>query len=343
MILPIKPISQRDLKWKDKKLGTSTVNTIGSHGCLLTCCAMVCNYFGKNTDPARLNDDMVRVKGFYSGSLWVWGKLSEVYPDILFDWQVYNEGQCADKPAPLSLIDRLLDEKLPVIVKVDFNPGGALDEHWVLIIGKDEAGSYLINDPWTGETYFFQAKYQDPARYIYQICAYRGKIPEEKYQLLKGGVLLKEYETNPEDKILDLENKVSSLNEELAKTRLEVNSLREALSAQETDNKDLASQLQTARQERDNALILANQRLLLLEKASKMINMSSFDENGLFTGLQGLVEAKNKVENLEETIKTRENEIERLKEEIKKLEKQKIEDFSGWELVLKGILKIVRG
>lgn len=318
MVLPIKPLSQRDEKWASKKLGTSTVNTIGSHGCLLTCATMVCNYFGKNTDPARLNDEMVRVKGFYNGSLWVWGKLSEVYPDILFDWDVYNKGHCADVPAPLDLIDSLLAEKIPVIVKVDFNPGGELNEHWVLIVGKDEAGSYLINDPWTGETYFFQSKYQDPARYIFQICAYRGPIPQDKYQLLKGGVVLKEYEFNPEDKISDLEDKISSLNEELAKTRLEVNSLREALETQERDNADLSNQLQQARNERDNAIIQ-------LKEAQKKAE-----------------ELQRSIDSLSKEKTARENDLVAFHDRIKQLEAEKVENWDKWKLLALALSKFFK-
>jgi len=136
--LPVIKLSQRDQRWASKKLGTSSVCTIGSDGCLLTCCSMVLHYFGHPVLPDSLNDQLVRVNGFYQGSRLVWGKVSELYSDVQFDWQVFNEGECADKPAPLDLIDRLLNEKIPVIVKVDFNPGGELNEHWVLIVGRSD-------------------------------------------------------------------------------------------------------------------------------------------------------------------------------------------------------------
>jgi len=279
---------------------------------------MVLHYFGHSILPDSLNDQLVQVGGFYQGARLVWGKISELFPDVQFDWKVFNEGECHSVPAPLDLIDELLEEKIPVIVKVDFNPGGKLNEHWVLIIGKDEAGSYIINDPWTGEEYFFQAKYGDPKRYIFAIRCYRGKIPEEKYQLLKGGVVLKEYDFNPEDKIKDLEDKVKSLNEEMAQARLEVNSLREALETQERDNNDLVSQLNQARNERDNFKIE-------LLKAQKRLE-----------------EEQERYDSLLEEKTAAEEALNALKQQTKELKGQKIEDLSAWKLILLGIGKILQ-
>ena len=266
MKLPIQPISQRDSQWKDKKLGTSSVFTIGNFGCLLTCATMVCKYFGKDTDPARLNDEMVKVKGFYNGTFWVWGQLNVVYPDITFDWDLWDKGMFYDIPADLTILDKLLAEGIPPIVQVDFIPGGDVQEHWVVVIGKE--GDYLINDPISGETYFFTAKYGDPSRYIFAIRAYRGTI-SNKFQLSQGGVVLKEYEKNPDDIIGDLQTKVGSLEETLVKKNAEVEDaiaqlkpLREALGQQEKDNTDISNQLLKAREERDKVareLVLAKE------------------------------------------------------------------------------------
>jgi hypothetical protein len=258
LVLP-RVFSQRDPLWKDKKLGTSTVSTIGAYGCLLSCAATACCYFKKDTNPAQLNDEMVKHKGFYNGSYWVWGGLTDIYPDIKFDWDVYSEGTCPDKPAPLELIDKLLAEKIPVFVQVDFTPGGSVQEHWVLVKGKE--GDYIVQDPWPNpsEEYFFTARYGDPLRYILAIRAYRGPIT---------------YEPTDADKISDLETKLQSVNEELAKARLENNSLRDSLTDQERDNKDLATQLSTGRGERDQAVVekkFAEEQLV--DTLSKVANL----------------------------------------------------------------------
>lgn len=247
MKLNIPALGQRDSRWKDKLLGTSSISTIGNFGCLLTCAAMVCKYFGKDTDPARLNDAMVKVKGFYNGSYWGWGSLDEVYPDITLD--LANDYiECYDTPTPLSKIDELLNQRIPVIVKVDFSPEAGIQDHFVLIVGKES--DYLINDPWTSETYWFTAKYGDPARYIFKIVAYRGPV-ETKFHLYQGGVEIKTYDEHPDDKIGDLEIHLKTANDQLAGKVLEADGYREELRKQEADNADLSNQLNTARQERN--------------------------------------------------------------------------------------------
>lgn len=63
---------------------------------------------------------------------------------------------------------------MPVIALVDFDPKTqGVQGHFVLIIGKD--GDYLINDPMAnpGEgSYWFSARYGDPARGIYGLRLY---------------------------------------------------------------------------------------------------------------------------------------------------------------------------
>lgn len=251
MKLAIPPLCQRDPRWKDKKLGTSTVSTLGNYGCTLTSLCMALRYFGKDTLPDKLNDDLVKIKGFSQGTLLAWGAVPQLYPDITLDW-ANDYIECPNVPAPLDKIDKLLDEKIPVIVKVDFSPDAGLQDHWVLIIGK-ENNSYLINDPWSGEQYYFEAKYGDPVTQIYKIVAYRGKV-DNSFKLYQGGVLIKEYDLNPDDLISDLKASLQTANDQLANKSLELNALRGELEKQESDNVDLSDQLLASRQEKNDAV-----------------------------------------------------------------------------------------
>lgn len=281
MKLNIPPLSQRDSRWASKKLGTSTVSTIGGYGCLLTCASMVCKYFGKDTDPSRLNDEMVKAKGFTNGDLWLWGQLSLIYPDITFDWDVYNQGSFYDLPCDLTLIDKLLALKLPVIVQVDFMPGGDVQEHWVLIKGKE--GDYIINDPYFGEEYFFTAKYGDPSRYIFAVRVYRGEVSNEP---------------TIEDQLSDCKIKTKSLEENVATLQLEVGAERSAKEAQERDNKDLTDQLIKSRSERDtairektdteNSLKKANEEVESLKKAMDVLSIENTDLKSALAGCTSL-------------------------------------------------------
>ena len=59
-----------------------------------------------------------------------------------------------------------------MIVNVDLNPATpALDEHWVLVVGKVD-GSYIINDPWYGTQLKFEEKYGNPSTGMRIVCTY---------------------------------------------------------------------------------------------------------------------------------------------------------------------------
>jgi GH25 family lysozyme M1 (1,4-beta-N-acetylmuramidase) len=143
--LPIEPLSQKDTRWANEKLGTSPV-TIGAYGCLITATAMVCNYYGKDTNPSKLNQDLIVVNGYESGNLMKWGAIETIYPDIILDWDRFLAN-----PTDVD-IDAVLKRDQPVIVQVDYNLATpALDQHWVVIVGKD-GDDYLIADPIDGST-----------------------------------------------------------------------------------------------------------------------------------------------------------------------------------------------
>jgi len=231
MKLNIIPLSQRDERWKLKKLGTGT-GTIGNYGCLLTCHAMLLSYYGHEFLPDVLNEvykdkdvfDLKNMINFFAAA--------NVFGDITAD-EFYN---CYDLPCDLTKIDKYLNEKKPVIAMVDFSPTAGVQTHFVLIIGKSDDGHYLINDPWTGETYFFHAKYGEPARYIYGLRLYSGEPKNE---------------TSEEDKIGDLTDSLTSCNKDLAKKAQEVAGLTVDLETSDRDNSDIAKQLLEARSERD--------------------------------------------------------------------------------------------
>jgi len=233
MKLNISPLSQRDVRWKDKKLGGGS--SIGLYGCLLVCHSMALNYFGHEQTPDLLNE-IFKSQGCFDGNNLNFYKIGDVYGD----YKAVEYYECNDIPCDLSKIDNQLAKNMPVIAKVDFdmNPATKGDWHFVLIIGKDEQGKYFINDPWYGETYYFDAKYGDPAKGIYGLRIYEG-VPSNTQNL--------------EDKVSELQAKVKSLDEALAEKSLELNTIRGQLEQQERDNKDLGDQLNQARSQRDSA------------------------------------------------------------------------------------------
>jgi len=132
--------SQRDIRWAAHPLGTKS--TIGANGCLMTCASMVSNFFGHASNPLQLNDWLTSRGGYLDGNLFLWDKLTELYPDMRFDGFVYS-------PTTAQIRAAIQAGTLPIMY-VDFNDDTPLIEmHWVTgigVVGED----VLIADPWTG-------------------------------------------------------------------------------------------------------------------------------------------------------------------------------------------------
>lgn len=157
--LDIPLYSQKDSRWASNKLGTSNV-TIGSYGCLITAAAMVCKFYGKDTDPSRINQALIDVNGYASGNLLIFDAINTIYPDIAVDWDKF-----LNNPTE-SMVDGVLKQDIPVIIQVDYNTNTpALEQHWVVVIGKDENG-YLIADPIDGEIVYLSRYADKPYRMV---------------------------------------------------------------------------------------------------------------------------------------------------------------------------------
>lgn len=289
MKLNILPLSQKDIRWSRKRLGEGT-GTIGTYGCLLTCHAMMLTYYGHEFLPDVLNEVYKTKEVFDLKTLINFWAAANVFGDINAD-EFYN---CYDEPCDLSKIDAQLEKKQPVIALVDFSPTAGVQTHFVLIIGKTEDGAYLINDPWTGETYFFHAKYGEPARYIYGLRIYSGQP--------KNGI-------SDEDKVSDLNDSLKSCNEDLSKKAKEVARLTVDLETQERDNKDITSQLLESRSERDK---------------------KSWEIDQLKAKVKTLAE---EVESLKDKVVVLKQEKVDLRVELRESQARSIQDLSRWELL----------
>jgi len=132
--------NQRDVRWAAHPLGTRS--TIGAHGCLLTCAAMVCNHFGHATNPLALNRWLTDNEGYLDGNLFLWAAIERLYPDMRFDGFIYNP--------TIAQIQSAIQAGIMPIMYVDFDDTTPLIEmHWVVGIGVTN-DDVLIADPWTG-------------------------------------------------------------------------------------------------------------------------------------------------------------------------------------------------
>jgi hypothetical protein len=316
MKLEIEPLSQKDSRWKLKRLGNSS-STIGSYGCLLVCHSMMLRYYGHDLLPDALNE-LYKQKGVFDGDLINYWKVPLAFPDI----QCPPDGflQCPDVPAPLDVIDSYLDKKMPVIALVDFDKATqGVQGHFVLIIGKD--GDYLINDPMAnpGEgSYYFSARYGDPAKGIYGLRLYQGPavIEEDNYKVIYKGQTLATYERNPIDQIDQLSRELEGARTNLAQEVQNVAALQTALTAQEKDNSELMARLRDVEKQRDTVLAeLKN----LKENACEVLDLDECTPEAFRAVKKGIQWLTDRVKDLSD--------------ENKKLLEKVQEDFDYWGIV----------
>jgi len=129
----MKVLSQRDNRWRYKKLGWSNV-TIGGYGCLITCLAMMADLL-----PDDVNERLKNVVGYANLNLVIWDKIKEAIPSLEFEWR----GWSFDNDKVLETISKYGS----CIVEVDFDSTPRTDDsHFVLFVGNKK-----MYDPWTGK------------------------------------------------------------------------------------------------------------------------------------------------------------------------------------------------
>lgn len=171
MILPIKPLSQRDSRWASQRLGTVNSTTLGSHGCVVTSMAMLATYYNHPITPSELDNILTDRGLYYDGNLFVNDSITKIFPDIKFDKVVW----CETTPAPIDEIKRYLDAGKPAVVAL-INQN---IRHYVLAVGY-EGNQIIVNDPWQGDTVNINNRWGDSALKILQINFFSGPVPKKK-------------------------------------------------------------------------------------------------------------------------------------------------------------------
>jgi hypothetical protein len=133
-MISVTPLSQRDPRWKNEKLGTSN-ETIGNKGCTISCLSMCIASQGLNYTPSGMSKQLVQVKGFLNGNLLLWGRINAAFPKFkAYRYPTYDNAKALES----------LSKGMPVLVEVNAAKIGA-PKHWILFIGDKKAV-----DPWTG-------------------------------------------------------------------------------------------------------------------------------------------------------------------------------------------------
>ena len=138
-------LSQRDPRWKNEQLGFDNTITIGTDGCALTSLTMLVNGYGFNETPSTVNQKLkaMGAGGGFIGGLVIWGSLTRSFPKVVYQ----NIIQWNNPPADLNSIDASIAAGQPVVVELDRSPAPGLQNHWVVLYGK-QGNDYLMLDPW---------------------------------------------------------------------------------------------------------------------------------------------------------------------------------------------------
>ena len=125
---------QRDPRWRDVPIGGSG-ETLGEVGCTVCCIAMALDHHGIHLTPDELNAKL-KDAGGYTDRGWVkWSAVEAIAGGAV-------RIDVIDAPTP-ARIDAALAAGHPVIAKVLI---WRAQQHWVLIVGKEGADSW-IKDP----------------------------------------------------------------------------------------------------------------------------------------------------------------------------------------------------
>lgn len=132
-------LKQSDSHWGNKRLGSGSANktTIGSHGCTITCLAMLAGI-----NPDEVNDRLNNVGGYASSgtncnNLVLWTKIQAAIPWLQFEYRYDNYDN--------EKVKSVIAKNGGCLVCVNASPIGGTT-HWVLYIGNQK-----LYDPFDGK------------------------------------------------------------------------------------------------------------------------------------------------------------------------------------------------
>lgn len=148
--------SQWDTRWASETLGNNPQGTsynLYNYGCLITCLAMVLEYYGKEETPRDMNEDLKDGNGFWGNTgLYNWGSLQRIFRQVTAEKHVTTASLLTDKQ--MQDIKSALDTGYPVMLQIDVNPKTVeMDMHFVLAIAynPDNENDFTIADPLGGK------------------------------------------------------------------------------------------------------------------------------------------------------------------------------------------------
>ena len=173
--------SQNSPRWERVKLGQSSL-TVGGHGCLITCIAMILTkFYPKHKYPKRKQwtpDKLARFLDFtdddykYGGGLILWQKNIKKFRQLGLDF--VGRYRSFDHEKDIEKINKFSkSEKYAPILEVRTKRGG---RHWVTPIGRAltwRGIGWGCLDPWNGSMQWKTVGFGAPYKYEIGWCLFR--------------------------------------------------------------------------------------------------------------------------------------------------------------------------
>ena len=299
----MQPLSQRDSKWANIKLGNG-VGTIGDYGCTITALACLLG-----TTPIVVNDKL-KANGGFGGTtknLVVWSALSKAFPQIISAERITSYDNEKVKQA--------IEKNGGCLVEVDGTRIGA-SRHWVLYIGNQE-----MIDPWTGV--IKATSYYPPVGCaIINIKSMQETITQEQWQIERDE-RNKNWELYQDqlEVVKKLKIEIEGLNRTI--TEIKLNQDKEVISLKKTHSEFVENLLTTLNG--SNPLGLSSEELTV-----KLVQEAISKE----TSLQAEIKALQQTTDKEKADLIKENKD--LKEELERLKKEFAEMTQNHQIEIDG-------
>lgn len=141
--------TQFDATWGTRKLGSN--KTLSAAGCAITSIAMILKYYGRDMDPKKLDEYLDDHNG-YSGDNVVWAtalKAGEVAgkPKLTLTNAFFS-----DSAQFATVLAQRIAKNWPTLAHLDYGSDvNVTGDHWVVVVGRNANGNFIINDPGTSQ------------------------------------------------------------------------------------------------------------------------------------------------------------------------------------------------
>jgi Peptidase_C39 like family len=296
--------SQNNPQWSNQQLGTSDV-TIGGYGCIITCLAMACTYFGKSTTPSTVDAELTQSGGYSNGNLYNFNAIEKI-TNLKETESVFSDLTDSGYAQILPHIKEGVNNPNKIcIIQIDFVPNTyPMDSHYVIVNRILDDNTLEIIDPWNGTirplSDYYGTTVSKPSDTVKQVFCIVGQVANESTPQPSGTP--KPFHLQSESDLNDWIAKwgINRLNELGIKTysQADIDSMQLSINAKQVDLDTKIGELKTADakikelEDKINAVpvtVIKSEPTLVVEKFNLQKFIVGMSKDGALYGLLGAI------------------------------------------------------